>query len=128
VTRAIEAALIRFRHNAARQVSALPAECSETLLIEPQQRALVVFVRIGEIQNAPDADVVYARNELERQLPATRAKIVLDNYPELPNGEGKTCQHQELGKVTTGDVMILRPVYRKVLMPLRLLGIGSTIG
>jgi hypothetical protein len=108
-------------------MSALQAVCRKTLLIEPHQDALIVFVRIGEIQNAPDRDLVYAGNDLKRRLASTRAQKVLDNYPELPDCESKTCQHQEFCEISPSDVMVLWPVDRKILTPLWLLGIRTTI-
>jgi hypothetical protein len=128
VTRAVEAAIGWFRHDAAGQVCALPAVGSKALLIEPHQHALVVYLRVGEGQSTPDRNIVYAPNELNRRFASTSAKKVLDNDPELPDCEGKARKHQEFGEVTPSDVMVFWPVDRKIVTPLRLLEIGTTIG
>jgi hypothetical protein len=104
------------------------AEGYKGRLIQPHQHTRVVLARVSKCHGAVDRNAVGLRNEAHRRLSTAPAQDILESNPELTGSECEAGEHQELGEVTPGDVIILGPVYRKVVTPSRLLGLRFAIG
>ena len=63
-----------------------------------------------------DSDAIFC----DRRRAAMPPPRILHADPELPDGERQAGQDHELGEIPPGDVMILRPIDREILSPLRL--------
>ena len=108
------------RNHRARQVRALLAERDELARRQPDQQA-VVRARPGYVNiSAPPT----ARRRPTRCAGWSAGRCAADTSsardPELPDGERRARQHHELHEVAALDVLVLRPVDRKVLPPRRL--------
>src|SRR4029079_5963450 len=73
MTRTIETVLALSRHDGARKLRALLAECHELVRRQPHEQTRLVFVRIGEYHCAADRDVVHRCKPLHGQGAALTA-------------------------------------------------------
>jgi hypothetical protein len=103
-------------------VRAFLAEGGEGRLIKANQHTLVVLVWVIEGNSAADRNRINIRNETQRRRAPSFPQYVLESNPELTRGERQAGKHQEFGEVAPGNVVVLGPVYWKVLAPAWLLG------
>ena len=129
VTRAVKDALVDARDHRARQVRALLAEGHE-LRGRPAAPAGTGRARWDSRRPARRQSATSSTDAM--RLSAARSAAppppVLKTNPELADDEGCARQHHEFQEVAALDVLILRPVDRKVLAPGRLLVGGRAVG
>src|SRR5262249_13149568 len=63
-----------------------------------------------------------------RRLPAPLRKIILDKNPELSDDERNARQHHEPREIAPRDIVVLRPIDRKIPPPSGLLALRLAVG
>lgn len=123
----MEAVLSRPGRHRATQVGALLAVRDEAVLRGADEDAGVLRLWIGERDGACDGDGFDVRNASDRMTPLPPPGQVLERDPDLARDEREARQDEELREVSAGDELVLRPVDREVVPPLRLVVVRTPI-
>ena len=110
----------RSRDHSTRQMRALLAVRHELTFAHPNEHTRIVFARVVEDHGTADGQRSQAGDPASLGQTEAPAKPVLAGDPELADGQREAREHQELHEVAALDVLILRPVDRKILAPRRL--------
>jgi len=104
------------------------AVCEKTLFGRANQERIIVLFRICEFDRAANRHVGQIRDLAHRRIAAPLAACVFKNDPELSDEEGEAREHEKFREVAPRDELVLRPVDREVVPPLRLLVIRAAVG
>jgi hypothetical protein len=117
----MKSSFVRLWHHGAGEMCAFLAEGNEGFFARSQQQTTVVRLGIGKGHCSANGDLIDGGNLPQRKLTLALTQIILGDDPELAGGECQTGQDHEYREVTTRDVVVLGPIYGKVLTPLRLI-------
>ena len=124
----MEASAREIGNDRAAQVRALLVVGEVLLRAGADDEAGVVRLGIMEDERAADRDRLGASDAPDRRAPFAPPCEVLEDDPELPDDEGEAREDEELGEVAAGHELVLRPVDREVVPPLRLVVVGAAVG
>jgi hypothetical protein len=115
-------------HDRTAQVRALLVVREVLLPARPHHDAGVVRLGVAEDKRAADGNRLRTRDAHHRQLPFAFAAEVLEDDPQLPDRKREAGQDQELREVAASHELVLRPVDRKIVPPLRLVMVRAAVG
>jgi hypothetical protein len=123
----MQMARLRLGNNRTAQVGAELVVSDPGLFVQTDQQARVVRLRVVKDKRASHRQLIQAGNLLQGQLTSTPPQKILSQNRKLSNRKSQADQPQKLGKIAPGDVIILRPVNRKIAPPEWLFRLGPAV-